>query len=52
MRALVLLLLLSGCANLDGTVAAGQVGSVDYCIKILGNEAICINAERKDKTRD
>lgn len=41
-------LLLSGCSsvNLASTVAGGTNGTVNYCVRILGNEAICIEGKR------
>lgn len=46
-----ILLALTGCAStgqaLDDTVAAGQPGKVDYCVTFMGNNLICVNAERR-----
>ena len=50
MKRLILLcaVLLSGCnsLNLEKTIAGGQVGSIDYCITVLGNNLFCVHAER------
>ena len=29
------------------TIAGGADGRMDYCIKVLGNELLCVEAERQ-----
>jgi len=44
----IILLLITGCSsvNLANTVAGGKNGAVNYCIRVLGNEAFCVEGKR------
>lgn len=45
---IICVFLLSGCEsfNLSKTVAGGQNGQVDYCVRVMNAEVLCIHAKR------
>mgnify|MGYP003649368917 CR=1 FL=1 len=47
--AILILMMASGCSslNINETIAGGKPGSIDYCIKFMGTDVFCVNAERK-----
>jgi len=49
----LILLLLTGCTNFNAseTIAGGAEGKVDYCIKFMGTEILCVNANRTLKEK-
>ena len=52
--AILILMMASGCSSLDlnKTIAAGQPGSIDYCIKFMGTDLLCVNAHREVKKKE
>ena len=52
MKIIVMLLCLTSCSTMDAskTVAGGASGKIDYCIRIIGTELMCIHAERVMET--
>ena len=45
---------MSSCSTMDAgkTVAGGANGKIDYCIRIIGTELLCIHAERQMETEE